>query len=183
MEGQKPWAHLELQRQWVTDLGSAMAAAERLTDFVSKTRKDRQTMSNPVQNKASGAKSFKSNSNRGGGDRKPYSQTSSQGSSNRNKPQENKQGASQKSSGCFLCDGPHRYRDCPKKQLLNALATFGDKASPAKPVEPQAPASGGNESEEDEDNLGAISQWCNTLSHQVTAKKTVHPRRVRLPRL
>ncbi|KAL0414268.1 UNVERIFIED_CONTAM: hypothetical protein Sradi_1628500 [Sesamum radiatum] len=52
MEGLKPWARLELQRQRVTDLGSAMAAAERLTDFVSETRKDRQTTSNPVQNKA-----------------------------------------------------------------------------------------------------------------------------------
>ncbi|KAL0391476.1 UNVERIFIED_CONTAM: hypothetical protein Slati_4532700 [Sesamum latifolium] len=74
------------------------------------------------------------------------------------------------------CDGPHRYRDCPKKQLLNALAIFTDKASPAKSVEPQASASGGNDSEEDEDNLGAISQWCNTLSHQVEAKKTMPPR-------
>ncbi|KAL0381910.1 UNVERIFIED_CONTAM: hypothetical protein Slati_4563200 [Sesamum latifolium] len=145
MEGLKPWARLELQRQRVTDLGSAMAAAERLTDFALETRKDRQTTSSP-------------------------------GSSVRNKPQENRQGAPQKSSGCFLCDGPHRYRDCPKKQLLNALATFTDKASPAKPVEPQASASGVNDSEEDEDNLGAISQWCNTLSHQVAAKKTVPPR-------
>ncbi|KAL0416167.1 UNVERIFIED_CONTAM: hypothetical protein Slati_3448600 [Sesamum latifolium] len=148
MEGLKPWAHLELQRQQVTDLGSSMAAAEPLTDFTSETRKDRQTTSSPAQNKTGGAKSFRSNSNRG---------------------------APQKSSGYFLCDGPHRYRDCSKKQLLNALATFTDKALPAKPVEPQASASGENDSEEDEDNLGAISQWCNTLSHQVAAKKTVPP--------
>ncbi|KAL0434978.1 UNVERIFIED_CONTAM: hypothetical protein Sradi_0205700 [Sesamum radiatum] len=151
-------------------------AAERLTDFASETRRDRQTTPSPAQNKAGGAKSFRSNSNRGGGDRKPHAQTGSQGSSNRNKPQENRQGAPQRSSGCFLCDGPHRYRDCPKKQLLNALATFTDKASPAKPVEPQAPASGENDPDEDEDNLGAISQWCNTLSHQVAAKKIVPPR-------
>ncbi|KAL0283024.1 UNVERIFIED_CONTAM: Transposon Tf2-12 polyprotein [Sesamum radiatum] len=163
MEGLRSRARLELQRQRVTDLGSAMAAAERLIDFVSETQKDMQTTTNPVQNKTGGAKSFRSNSNRGGGDRKPYSQTSSQGSSNKNKPQENKQGAPQKSSGCFLCDSPHRYRDCPKKQLLNALATFGDKVSPAKPVEPQvvakkqchpggktAPALIGNHPEEEE---------------------------------
>ncbi|KAL0430879.1 UNVERIFIED_CONTAM: hypothetical protein Sradi_0713900 [Sesamum radiatum] len=50
------------------------------------------------------------------------------------------------------------------------------RASPAKPVEPQAPASGENDPDEDEDNLGAISQWCNTLSHQVAAKKIVPPR-------
>ncbi|KAL0305164.1 UNVERIFIED_CONTAM: hypothetical protein Scaly_2994900 [Sesamum calycinum] len=37
MEGLKPWARLELQRQRVTDLGSAMAAAERLTDFNRRT--------------------------------------------------------------------------------------------------------------------------------------------------
>ncbi|KAL0282361.1 UNVERIFIED_CONTAM: hypothetical protein Sangu_2955000 [Sesamum angustifolium] len=42
MEGLKPWARLELQRQRVTDLGSAMAAAERLTDFNPENRKDRQ---------------------------------------------------------------------------------------------------------------------------------------------
>ncbi|KAL0446272.1 UNVERIFIED_CONTAM: hypothetical protein Slati_1755100 [Sesamum latifolium] len=153
-----------------------MAAAERLIDFASETRKDRQTTSNPVQNKTGGAKSFRSNSNKGRGDRKPHAQTGSQGSSNRNKLQENRQGAPQRSTGCFLCDGPHRYRDCPKKQLLNVLAIFTDKASPAKPVERQASTSGGNNSEEDEDNLGAISQWCNTLSHQVAAKKMMPPR-------
>ncbi|KAL0404245.1 UNVERIFIED_CONTAM: hypothetical protein Sradi_2065300 [Sesamum radiatum] len=176
MEGLKPWARLELQCQWVTDLGSAMTAAERLTYFALETRRDRQTTPSPAQNIGGGAKPFRSNSNRGGGDRKPHTQTGSQGSSNRNKPQENRQGAPQRSSGCFLCDDPHRYRDCPKKQLLNALATFTDKVSPAKPVEPQAPTSGENDPEEDEDNLGAISQWCNTLSHQVAAKKIVPPR-------
>ncbi|KAK4390468.1 hypothetical protein Sango_2110100 [Sesamum angolense] len=163
-------------RQRVTDLGSAMAAAERLTDFNPENRKDRQTTPSPSQNKPGGARSFRSNSNRGGGDRKPHAQSSSQGSFSRNKPQENKQGAPQKSSGCFLCDGPHRYRECPKKQLLNALATFTDKASTAKPAEPRPNASGENDSEEDEDNLGAISQWCNTLSHQVAAKKMMPPR-------
>ncbi|KAL0449095.1 UNVERIFIED_CONTAM: hypothetical protein Slati_1465900, partial [Sesamum latifolium] len=59
MEGLKPWAHVELQRQRVTDLGSAMTAAERLIDFASRTRRDRQTTPSPVQNKAGGAKSFR----------------------------------------------------------------------------------------------------------------------------
>ncbi|KAL0350187.1 UNVERIFIED_CONTAM: RNA-directed DNA polymerase [Sesamum radiatum] len=176
MEGLKPWARLELQRQRVIDLGSAMTTAERLTDFNPENRKDRQTTPSPSQNKPGGARSFRSNSNRGGGDRKPHAQSSSQGSFSRNKPQENKQGAPQKSSGCFLCDGPHRYRDCLKKQLLNALVTFTDKVSPAKPAEPRPAASGENDSEEDEDNLGAISQWCNTLSQQVAAKKMMPPR-------
>ncbi|KAL0317579.1 UNVERIFIED_CONTAM: hypothetical protein Sangu_2172200 [Sesamum angustifolium] len=73
MEGLKPWAQLELQRPRVIDLGSAMTAAERLTDFNLENRRD----------------------------------------------------------------------------------------------------SGENDSEKDKDNLGVISQWCNTLSHQVATKKTV----------
>ncbi|KAL2248291.1 UNVERIFIED_CONTAM: hypothetical protein Sindi_2681400 [Sesamum indicum] len=48
------------------------------------------------------------------------------------------------------------------------------RASPAKVVEPQAFASGENDSEENEDNLGAVFQWCSTLS-QVAAKKVVPP--------
>ena len=24
-------------------------------------------------------------------------------------------------SGCYICDGPHRARDCPKKEKLNAI--------------------------------------------------------------
>ncbi|KAL0361381.1 UNVERIFIED_CONTAM: hypothetical protein Sradi_3822600 [Sesamum radiatum] len=64
MEGLEPWARLELQRQRVTDLGSAMTAAERLTDFASETRRDRQTTPSPAQNKAGGTKSFRSSSNR-----------------------------------------------------------------------------------------------------------------------
>ncbi|KAL0411643.1 UNVERIFIED_CONTAM: hypothetical protein Slati_3754000 [Sesamum latifolium] len=130
IEGLKPWARIELQRQRVTDLGIR-----------------------------GGAKSFRSNSNRGGGDRKPHAQSSSQGSSSRSKPQENRQGAPQRSTGCFLCDGPHRYRDCPKKQLMNGLATFTDKTSPAKPIEPQASASGVNDPKEDEDNVVPSDSW------------------------
>ncbi|KAL2231121.1 UNVERIFIED_CONTAM: hypothetical protein Sindi_1706500 [Sesamum indicum] len=86
MEGLKPWARIELQRQRLTDLSSAMTAAERLADFNLETRRDRQTTSGPAQNKPGGARSFRSNSNRSGGDQKPHAQSSSQGSSGRNKP-------------------------------------------------------------------------------------------------
>ncbi|KAL0430855.1 UNVERIFIED_CONTAM: hypothetical protein Sradi_0711500 [Sesamum radiatum] len=77
MEGLKSWARLELKRQRVTDLGSAITAAERLTDFAPETRRDRQTTPSPTQNKAGGAKSFRSNFNRSGGDGKPDAQTGS----------------------------------------------------------------------------------------------------------
>ncbi|KAL2232525.1 UNVERIFIED_CONTAM: hypothetical protein Sindi_1432500 [Sesamum indicum] len=92
MEGLRPWARLELQCQRVTDLSTAMAAAESLADFTLETRRDRQMTPSPVQNKLGEARLFKSNSNRGGGE-KPHAQSSSYGNSGRNKLQENRQGA------------------------------------------------------------------------------------------
>ena len=32
-------------------------------------------------------------------------------------------------SGCFICDGPHRARDCPKKEKLNALMAEDEEDS------------------------------------------------------
>ncbi|KAL2237443.1 UNVERIFIED_CONTAM: hypothetical protein Sindi_0936000 [Sesamum indicum] len=179
MEGLKPWARIELQRQRVIDLRSAMTAAKRLADFNLETRKDRQLTSSHAQNKPSGARSFRNDFSRGGGEQKPHAQNTSQGGSGRNKL---RQGAQQRSSGCFLCDGPHRFRDCPKKQLLNALATYTDKMSPSKNVEPQASAGGEKDSEEDEDNLGAIS---NGVVHcpRWRQRELCHPLRERLPQL
>ena len=29
--------------------------------------------------------------------------------------------------GCFICNGPHRARDCPKRKKLSALVTVDDK--------------------------------------------------------
>ncbi|KAL2243377.1 UNVERIFIED_CONTAM: hypothetical protein Sindi_0455700 [Sesamum indicum] len=175
MEGLKQWARNELQRQRVTDLSSAIIAAERLADFNQETRKDRQATSGPAQNKSNGMKSFRNIFNRGGGDQKPHAQNGSQSGSDRNRPQENRQGAPERRRGCFFCDGPHGYRDCPKRRVLNALATtFADNASSSRSVEPQAEAGGENGMEEDEDNFGAVSQWCNTVS-MVAAKRVVPP--------
>ncbi|KAL2240155.1 UNVERIFIED_CONTAM: hypothetical protein Sindi_0656700 [Sesamum indicum] len=50
MEGLILWARLELQRQRVTNLSSAIVAAERLTDFNPEGRRDRQTTPGPAQN-------------------------------------------------------------------------------------------------------------------------------------
>ncbi|KAL2245836.1 UNVERIFIED_CONTAM: hypothetical protein Sindi_2851800 [Sesamum indicum] len=114
MEGLKQWARNELQRQRVTDLSSAIIAAERLADFNLETQKDRQTTPSPERNKPNGMRSFRNNFNRGGGDQRPHSQNGSQGGSDRNRPQENRQGAPERRRGCLICDGPHMYRDCPK---------------------------------------------------------------------
>ena len=29
--------------------------------------------------------------------------------------------------GCFICNGPHRAKDCPKREKLSALVTTDDK--------------------------------------------------------
>ncbi|OIS98708.1 hypothetical protein A4A49_60873, partial [Nicotiana attenuata] len=34
-----------------------------------------------------------------------------------------------KFSGCFLCDGPHRARDCPNKAVLNAMTSAEKRAA------------------------------------------------------
>ncbi|KAL2247933.1 UNVERIFIED_CONTAM: Transposon Tf2-11 polyprotein [Sesamum indicum] len=54
------------------------------------------------------------------------------------------------------------------------------RGSSSKSVEPQAEAGGENDTEEDEDNLGAVNQWCNTFlygggkeSCAPLAKKTI----------
>ncbi|KAL2251720.1 UNVERIFIED_CONTAM: hypothetical protein Sindi_2294300 [Sesamum indicum] len=123
MEGLKPWARLELQRQRVTDLSSAVTAAERLADFNPETRQ----MCRTRQGRGAAGAAYAS---------------------------------------------PHRFWECPKKQLLNALATFTHKASPSKSVELQASTGGENDSEEDEDNLGVPEK-----------EEEVQPRNLRKKRL
>ncbi|GKF68264.1 hypothetical protein Tco_0197943 [Tanacetum coccineum] len=34
---------------------------------------------------------------------------------------------SYKSGGCFICDGPHRARDCPKKASLNGMSAHEEE--------------------------------------------------------
>ncbi|KAG8367929.1 hypothetical protein BUALT_Bualt16G0123800 [Buddleja alternifolia] len=110
-----------------TDLSTAMGAAERIMDYSSETKKDKPTSVNSTQSRVGGARPFRPGLGRGGGDRQSPiqgSQGNSQGSYNKGSGQDNRQATSQRSTGCFLCDGPHRYRDCPKKQLLNAISNL-----------------------------------------------------------
>ncbi|KAJ8493969.1 hypothetical protein OPV22_015690 [Ensete ventricosum] len=105
LDGLKPWAQQELHRRNVTDVVGAIAAAERLTDFVSSEdlRKKKHSSGNRPSKysraKESGGEQKKKNFHKGPGSR----------------------GRVPKSSGCFLCGGPHKVRECPQKQALNAL--------------------------------------------------------------
>ncbi|KAJ7944105.1 Retrotransposon protein, putative, Ty3-gypsy subclass [Quillaja saponaria] len=120
LEGLKPWARAELQRQRVQDLATAQAAAERLTDYApesSASKKPQQSSS-----RGNGGQFGKPGKNKsGGGDqRKPSypsnSPQSSRGSVSTSKP---------RTISCFLCNGPHRVAECPQKTALNALQASG----------------------------------------------------------
>ncbi|OIT02313.1 hypothetical protein A4A49_56839, partial [Nicotiana attenuata] len=115
MSGLQQWAQLELRRQNIQNLASAVAAADALGDFHLSDE-----ISAPKSNdgKKDKAKEWKkcenNNANKDKGKGKHEAGTS-----------KSKEKGS-KFSGCFLCDGPHRARDCLKKAVLNAM-TAADK--------------------------------------------------------
>ncbi|KAF2282496.1 hypothetical protein GH714_044019 [Hevea brasiliensis] len=149
-KGLKPWARNELVRRGVKELNTALAAAESLDDYssnVSKRKFNSPPSSDNRPNKwgrnSSGGVD-RSNSNFGGTERrtwtsgpnthKPMSQNREQGNS--------RQGSAHMSTDktnsfktnplkCFLCDGPHRARECPTKSALSALkAIFEEEKKP-----------------------------------------------------
>ena len=77
LEGLKPWARTELQRQRVQDLASAQAAAERLTDYTFEENPPKRTSSfsnvnanksvRPGQSRSGGVESKFSSFGGGGG--------------------------------------------------------------------------------------------------------------------
>ncbi|KAJ8511860.1 hypothetical protein OPV22_002294 [Ensete ventricosum] len=99
LDGLKPWAQQELHWRNVTKVVGAIVAAERLTDFVSSedSRKKKHYSGNLPSKcsraKESGSEQKKKNFHKGPGSR----------------------GRVSKSSGCFLCGGPHKVRECPQK--------------------------------------------------------------------
>jgi hypothetical protein len=107
MTGLQMWAQLELRRQGLRDLTSAMAAADGLVDF--------------HQNKEGGEKQKpklkeKGLKKQGNGKPKFKGKADYKGKDKVVDKQPNKTNL-----GCFICNGPHRARDCPKKEKLNAL--------------------------------------------------------------
>ncbi|GAV57425.1 hypothetical protein CFOL_v3_00962 [Cephalotus follicularis] len=111
MCGLRPWAQVELRRLCVKDLPSAMAAADSLVDY--------------KLNKTSDAESSNNTKSNGKGKKKFAGKVDYKKKQSFTKEKQTKyegQGSKSKfSSGCFLCDGTHRARDCPRKEKLNAL--------------------------------------------------------------
>ncbi|XP_057770708.1 uncharacterized protein LOC130990498 [Salvia miltiorrhiza] len=113
------WAQTELRRQGVKDLSSAIAAVDSLVDYktmgsTESGQKKKETGKGKEKKKKGkdGWKKKKANNGNAGG-----SKDSSQ------------QNGGEKRRGCFICNGDHCMRDCPKKVKLNALVAESDKES------------------------------------------------------
>ena len=112
MDNLQGWAEQELRRRGVQDLATAMAVAESLMDF------RRGDSSQPKT-------SFKGSHAKGGGDKGYKILNTKEGSSAASINKEGKSGDRRRDfkpkTNCFLCDGPHWARECPKRKALNAL--------------------------------------------------------------
>ncbi|KAL5865808.1 hypothetical protein ACOSQ3_003322 [Xanthoceras sorbifolium] len=112
MSGLHTWAQAELRRQVVKDISSAMAATEGLVHF----------------HIGSSSPSFvKKKKKTADGKKTKESESTMRKDQNKNKS---------KTQGCFICNGPHRARDCPKKEKINALISQdvgdSDDAGPSR---------------------------------------------------
>ncbi|OIT05179.1 hypothetical protein A4A49_65339, partial [Nicotiana attenuata] len=118
MSGLQQWAKLELQRQNIQNLTSVVAAADALSDFHLSDEISAPKSNDGKKDKAKEWKKFENNNaNEDKGKGKHEAGTS------KCKEKGNK------FSGCFLCDGPHRARDCPKKAVLNAMTVTDKRAA------------------------------------------------------
>ncbi|KAH7846518.1 hypothetical protein Vadar_014884 [Vaccinium darrowii] len=135
LEGLKPWARIELQRQRVQDLTHAQAAAECLTDYAEPKQRDAISQSKKggggqsqgngkPKNGGANASSSKGQSSGGQGHQKSHYD---KGKSHQNATNKGRSGT----ISCFLSQGPHRIADCPQKLALNALTSMSDQVSQA----------------------------------------------------
>ncbi|KAK4428349.1 hypothetical protein Salat_1134500 [Sesamum alatum] len=108
----KNWAQAELCRQGVKDLPSAITAADRLVDF-------RVTNGPDLDRKKKDSGRDKEKSSKTGRDRKfkkKKKEVTVSGNKDIVQPTFDKS-----KKGCYLSNGDHRMRDCPKRGKLNAL--------------------------------------------------------------
>ncbi|KAG9450049.1 hypothetical protein H6P81_010014 [Aristolochia fimbriata] len=113
LDGLKPWAEHEIRRRDVKTLAEALSVAERLTEF--EKRSEGQNSDSKEKEKTSEHKATEE----------------SEGEKKDNTQQKGKKwgGRDRKGKGpkrtCFICDGDHLMRDCPKRHALNAILKEG----------------------------------------------------------
>ncbi|CAL5371561.1 unnamed protein product [Camellia sinensis] len=115
MSGLQNWAQLELRRLGVKDLPSAMAAADGLLDY--KLSKE------PTTETSKSKKKGKEKT----GEKKSGFRKGKEGSKYKHKGDSSQTNGGKSNKGCFICDGPHRAKDCPKREKLNAMVAEDGK--------------------------------------------------------
>ncbi|RVW19037.1 Retrovirus-related Pol polyprotein from transposon 17.6 [Vitis vinifera] len=122
MSGLQGWAQTELRRQRVRDLPAAMAAADCLVDY-----KMGGAISTTQRPKSYGGKKAKAE---GKASKKPGWKKQGKKSTVGGNPVEKTTKFVQQTTRmarCFICNGPHRARDCPKREKLSTLVSANDK--------------------------------------------------------
>ncbi|GAV78384.1 hypothetical protein CFOL_v3_21852 [Cephalotus follicularis] len=117
----QPWAQTELRRQNVQDLPLEMSAADALVDFRMMKSSDGPSSSGKAKPKEKG----KQNKDKGAG--KKSNDPSGKGKAKASEDWKEKKA----NSGCFICEGPHRARDCPRRGALNAMIAQGENGGNA----------------------------------------------------
>ncbi|KAG6479323.1 hypothetical protein ZIOFF_062786 [Zingiber officinale] len=121
--GLQPWAQVELRRQNVRDLPSAIAAADALVDL---------RMSKENLNVSSSSKSNFVRKDKKGDWKKEGKKDAKKKDPGNNHGKGKAEHSTvrgkdnSKNQGGFLCNGPHFAKDCPKREKLNALL-LGDQ--------------------------------------------------------
>ncbi|KAL2921171.1 Nuclear receptor-interacting protein 3 [Bienertia sinuspersici] len=115
--GLKPWAQTELRRQKVEDLTSAIIAAEALVDW-----KPRNENADKGKEKAHDKEKKRKFRKFKGSDKKfkRWNKEDSDGKTDK-KDEASTSKKPKFEGGCFICNGPHLARQCPKRQQLSAI--------------------------------------------------------------
>ncbi|XP_070036297.1 uncharacterized protein [Nicotiana tomentosiformis] len=118
IEGLKPHARMEMQRQRVDTLPKAIQVAERLGDYHMETQKDRPQP--PVRGGYNGSQPSNGGPNRNGGDRGASKSNTPSSSSNIAALVNNNQ-RRKPPSECRHCGGEHWNNQCPNTQINRLL--------------------------------------------------------------
>ena len=112
MDNLQGWAEQELRRRGVQDLATAMAVAESLTDY--------------KRGNSSKDESLEDSHAMGGEDEVPRDNNAPKKESGKTPNVREGRGKAERKeftlkTKCFLCDGPHWARDCPKRKALSVM--------------------------------------------------------------